>query len=374
VINLNGGVLLFGLGELGNHILNFLVRTPRIKMVTTADINEERGICLTYQAMYGAFTEGLFPNVRFYKADLMNVEETAHLIRKVKPEVICSTAIIRAWFLRQPLSEEVQKKFEVEGFGGLAPIHSLNLLLPYKLMKAVKESGVETKVVITSLPDVTCPVLGKVKLTPTVGGGNFDLRVPWIRKIVSDDLKIPASNVSIYLVAHHAWGYHFGECPYWIKIICCGDDVTNKFPPEKLLPRLSDLHSRTYIHLGGPLGDSGMYYQQAIASSFVRNIRALYFDTGEIVHAPGPAGLPGGYPVRLSSVGAEIVLPEEISLKEAIKINEDGGIYDGIEQIEDDGTLRCTDGTFLKFCEIEDTAKKIMQILRKHESQNPHTD
>ena len=362
--------MIFGLGELGNHILNFLVRTPRIKTITTADINEVRGTCLTYQAMYGAFTEGYFPDIKFYKADLMDVEGTASLIRDIKPEVICSTAIVRAWFLRQPLSDEVRKKLKAEGLGGQAPLHSLNLLLPYKLMKAVKKSGIETKVLITSLPDVTCPVLGKVNLTPTVGGGNFDLRVPWIKKIVSDDLKIPASNVSVYLVAHHAWGYHFGECPYWIKIVCGGDDVTSKFPPEKLLPRLSDLHRRTYIHLGGPLGNSGMYYQQAIASSFVRNIRAIYFDTGEIVNAPGPIGLPGGYPVRLSSRGAEIVLPEDISLKEAIKINEDGGRYDGIEHIEDDGMLCCTDGTSLKLNESEDKANKIMQILRKHNSQS----
>ena len=51
--------------------------------------------------------------------------------------------------------------------------------------------------------------------------------------------------------------------------------------------------------------------------------------------------MPGGYPVRLSSKeGAKVVLPEGlISREEAIRINEEAQKVDGIERIEDDGTV-----------------------------------
>lgn len=358
-------VMLIGLGELGTHILNFLVRTSRIQKITTADINGTRGICLTNQALYGAFQEGYFPDIRFKKVDLMDVEGTADFLREIRPKIICSTATLRGAY-RPSFSKRLLKQLDVNGLGGHASLLSLTLILPYKLMQAVKKSGIDTHVVITNFPDLTCPVLGKVGLTPTVGGGNLDLRTPWFKKVVSEDLKTHVRNISVFLVAHHALLYHFGECPYWVKILVGGDDVTSQFPTEKVLPKFIDLHRRTHIHIGGPLGQWGRFYQQVSASSFLKNILAIYFDTNEIVNAPGPNGLPGGYPVRLSSQGAEVVLPEEISLKEAIKINEEGGRYDGIKEIKDDGTLVCTDGTHIKIEEIEDKAKGIMKLIKKH--------
>ncbi len=64
---------------------------------------------------------------------------------------------------------------------------------------------------------------------------------------------------------------------------------------------------------------------------------------GELTHAPGPNGLPAGYPVRLSAKGAEVVLPEELSLAEAIKVNEEAQQFDGIQEIRDDGTVVFTE-------------------------------
>jgi hypothetical protein len=53
--------------------------------------------------------------------------------------------------------------------------------------------------------------------------------------------------------------------------------------------------------------------------------------------------LPGGYPVRLSAKGAEVVLPEELSLKEAVRINEEAQKFDGIQEIKNDGTVVFTE-------------------------------
>jgi hypothetical protein len=90
--------------------------------------------------------------------------------------------------------------------------------------------------------------------------------------------------------------------------------------------------------------------------------------------------LPGGYPARLSyERGAEVLLPEGITLEEAIKVNEEGGrIGDGIEKIKDDGTVVFTEKAVkiyreilgyeceeLKIEESEERARELRALFRK---------
>jgi hypothetical protein len=57
------------------------------------------------------------------------------------------------------------------------------------------------------------------------------------------------------------------------------------------------------------------------------------------LRAPGPNGLPGGYPVQGGKQSLEVVLPQGLTLEEAIHINQEGQRLDGIERIDDDGTV-----------------------------------
>ena len=115
-----------------------------------------------------------------------------------------------------------------------------------------------------------------------------------------------------------------------------------------------------------------------IAASFTRNLLAVYFDTKELCHAQGPAGLPGGYPVRLSAKGAEVILPEGVTMDEAVRINEECGRYDGIEKIKDDGSVVFTEKAVkvyrevldyeceeLKIEESEERAKELGELFKK---------
>lgn len=76
-----------------------------------------------------------------------------------------------------------------------------------------------------------------------------------------------------------------------------------------------------------------------VAASAVKNILHILNDTNELTYAPGPEGLPDGYPTRLSREGARIALPAELPRQEAIRINEESQKFDGIEKIRDDGTV-----------------------------------
>ena len=69
----------------------------------------------------------------------------------------------------------------------------------------------------------------------------------------------------------------------------------------------------------------------------------VLFDTKELGHAPGPNGLPGGYPIKLSADGVEVFLPEGLTLEEAVRINNEAQVFEGVESIEEDGTAVLTD-------------------------------
>ena len=56
-------IMLVGLGELGGHVLEMLVRTPGNRRIVTADVDEDRAYRKTQIAIYGASQMGFYPDV-----------------------------------------------------------------------------------------------------------------------------------------------------------------------------------------------------------------------------------------------------------------------------------------------------------------------
>jgi hypothetical protein len=108
-------------------------------------------------------------------------------------------------------------------------------------------------------------------------------------------------------------------------------DVTGQFDTDLLL------HQVSQDRFSGADGNA------VVAASGVKNGLALLRDSGLLTHSPGPQGLPGGYPVRLSACGAEVVLPTGVTLEQALAYAEAGQRADGVERIEKDGTVVYTD-------------------------------
>jgi len=171
-------------------------------------------------------------------------------------------------------------------------------------------------------------------LQPTVGIGNVANPVPAIRLGIADQLGVPLGDVKIYLVAQHYFS-HFvprfgnaGGAPYYLKAFVGGRDVTKDVKIDKVFADLPTKYRRT----------GGMGGQILTASSAAAITLAMADDRREFLHAPAPDGLPGGYPVRIDAKGATVSLPNDITLEEAIKINEVGQAVDGLERIDAKGT------------------------------------
>ena len=97
------------------------------------------------------------------------------------------------------------------------------------------------------------------------------------------------------------------------------------------------------------------------------------------LHAPGPEGLPGGYPVLVGPRGVRVPAIKELSRQAAIEINEASHKFDGVEEISTDGTVTFCDRTveimskelgyrcqLLPPSEIEGRAGELLERFREY--------
>jgi len=338
-------ILIVGLGGVGSWALEFLVRAPGITSIVGADFNEEWGRKRLRTAEAGAVLQGSCPALEFVHMDLRDVQATAETIAELKPQLIFNCTTMQTWWVRyQYLTPDKAKQLGEAGAGPWMPTH---MALARKLMLAIQASGWQTLVINSGFADCSNMVLAKRGLAPTIGLGNIDLLVPMIKIGAARRLGVPISNVSVYAVMHH---HHFG-CfrkystdlpPYFLRIMVGDQDVTGRFDTDRLL------HEVVQNYLPGE------HLNPAVAASGVKNAMAMLFDTGLLSHSPGPQGLPGGYPIRLGASGAEVFLPAGISLEQAVAINETCQHADGIERVEDDGTVIYSEKAVQIFKEVLD--------------------
>jgi hypothetical protein len=327
-------ILLIGLGGVGSYALEFLARTEGIPYVVAADYNEDWGQRKLNTIYKGVVLQGYYPRLEFVKIDLRDVKATAEIIAGLQPELIFNCATAQTWWVRrQYLSPEQAQRLVEAGSGPWLPTH---MALARKLMLAIKACGWQGPVINSGFADASNAVLARQGLAPTMGLGNLDLVVPGIQIGAAKGLNVPVSNIQVYAVLHH---YHLdcfrrsptGAPPYFLRIMLGDQDVTGAFDTNQL------------AHQVRQTGVSGQHEDALVAASGVKNALALLRDSGLLTHTNGPQGLPGGYPVRVGAAGAEVFLPQGITIEKAIAINENAQRGDGIERIEEDGTVIFTE-------------------------------
>jgi hypothetical protein len=329
-------IMMIGIGDLGGHVLEMLVRAPGSRRIITADINEDWAYRKTNIAAFGAAQLGHYPEMEFVKVDLHNIDQTSEVISKYKPDIIYSAVSLQSWWVINTLPKEVFEKLDIARFGPWLPMH---LALVYKLMRAVQQTGLDIKVINSAFPDATHPVLDKVGLAPTIGIGNVANPIPAIRGSIAYKLAKPIKDVTVFFFAQHYVSHYLprfgtaGGAPYYLKATVDGEDVTADVNMQEVF---ADIPTR-FRRPGGRDG------QILTASSAAAIILAVADDTAKFTHAPGPSGLPGGYPVRVDRNGGKIILPKGLTLEQAVGINEEGQRYDGIDQIDQNGTVHYTE-------------------------------
>lgn len=325
-------ILIFGLGVLGSNVLDMLLQSQNNYEITVVGRNKEKIHERINLGDLVASNLGFNSKVSYEIIDVNDISMTADIINKVNPDIIFNATTKMSYWVPTKLPKEVFEKLYFAFTGWQVPMH---LTLTYKIMQAVKASGSSARVINASYPDVTNVALDKIGLAPEVGIGNLANVVPVIQKAISIHEKIPLDKIYIRAYGHHHFSYMLPSLgsaenlPYHIEVIYENLNITKYLNFESIFKLLPTKLKRTR-------GLEGMIMTSASA---VNVINSMASGTEEIIHAPGPNGLPGGYPIIIKEKGIEIVLPQDMSLQEIIKLNVQGQVMDGIQEIDNEGNV-----------------------------------
>ncbi|WFR97818.1 hypothetical protein [Rhizobium tumorigenes] len=330
-------ILIIGQGVLGGDVLDFLLQSGADIEIAVGARNGDKALHRVNLARYTAMNLGFSPPVEIYPIDLMNIEATAERLSQIRPDIIFNAATMHSWWVITKLPPDAFRRLD-EGRGGIwTPMHQV---LIRRLMKAVRLADSKAVVVNASYPDVVNATLAAEGLAPAVGIGNIANAVPGIRLAAASMLALPPVSIDVRFFAHHYLSYRMPStggtdgAPYHLSIYADGLEV----------PREAIDHAKLFSLVAGRFRRvKGLAGQSVTASSATAMLLALVRRKGEVVHAPGPLGLVGGYPVRVSADGLLVDLPAGLTLNEAIAINRECQRYDGIERVDDDGTVHFTD-------------------------------
>ncbi|UKY53529.1 hypothetical protein [Streptomyces inhibens] len=329
-------IMLVGMGDLSAKVLTMLLSDPATNRIVLAGRDTETIRRRGNLALFTAHNLGHHGTVDTVHVDLRDVDATAETIAEVCPDIIFMGGSLQSWRVITALPQETFEELDEAQFGPWLPMH---LTLNHLLMQAVRASGVDVKVVNAAFPDAVGPILDKVGLAPTIGVGNVANIVPALTLGAAHLLDAHPADVELRLTAQHYFSHYvprFGDAgkgAYHLSVQVAGQPGPVEVDHGAVFAQLDNRLKR----LGGIDG------QLLTASSAVRVLKGMATDSGVLAHAPAPGGLPGGYPVRVHRNGGTVDLPDGLGLAEAIRINEDCQRADGIDWIDDDGTVHFTE-------------------------------
>ena len=366
-------VMVFGLGDVGAWVLEFLARSEGVDTIVTADVREDWGRYRTEMAAIGATMNGHRKAFKFHVVDLQDVDQATRVLNEVRPGVIVNTtSLLSPRLVREGLAQIPSKKrepiTEALPLGVQLPWH---LALASRLMRAVERSGVAAPVVNVAFSDVVNPILWASGMRVTCGAGNCEHVAYEIMRRVSEREDVPIDEVDLYFVGGGSALLHYGprKLPFYLRVFVRKAEVTDKYDPVALVEEA--IQSRFFQP-----GKLPQLFSTPGASA-AKNAMAILNDTNAFMPVNAPQGLVGDYPARLGAKGAEVVLPPGFSLEEAAKIGEAALKWHGIEVIREDGTVVYTDEAYygakewlgyeckeLHLDEIEPRARELMNVYR----------
>jgi hypothetical protein len=302
-------ILILGLGDLGVQIARLVIENGFASSCMLAGQSTAAG----QWAQLLHLTSGT--EVQSRRVDGQDLESLKKLLSEFEPELIVQCATLMSPFklpqVGTPAALAVLK-------GGFALQMAAQLPVIRTLMQARQAVGLSCPVINCSYPDATNPLLAAEGLAPTIGIGNVAIMAMRFKRLIAG-----ATDATLRVIAHHAQlGPSLaGDAP--VPLVYLNG---RKLEESELLFKTGLLPGATLNHLA--------------AATVVPIVRGL-LDRNTITetHAPGVFGLQGGYPVRFAGGEMSLNLPAEVSREEAVGFNVHSALREGIERIDEDGTL-----------------------------------
>jgi hypothetical protein len=317
-------VLVIGAGDLGERLTASLAASPGVDRVVLAGRSSA-----TVHAIAGTTAAAFACQVDPAVVDASRQDEIAELLARVDPDLVVQCASMRSPWALAGRDDANARLILGAGFALRLPFQ---LPVVHTVMRATRDAGYTGPVANLSYPDVTGPVLRAAGLAPTVGLGNAGMIVLRCRaalQAVDRDAELPL----VRLLGHHA-----------------------QLPAAMAAAEPDDGDERCHVYLGedgvrddslayrGPALSLGMRLNTITAAAAMVVLEALLPGARPLRWStPSPGGLHGGYPVRIAAGSVTLDLPPGLDEADAIAYNARVGRGDGVERIDEDGTVHFTD-------------------------------
>lgn len=241
--------------------------------------------------------------------DLGSVDSVAEGLQRWSPSVVVQSASLQSpWSVDRPDSVW-SRLVNTAGFGITLAFQSV---LPVRTASALQALGSTACFVNTCYPDGVNQVLHARKLPITCGVGNIAI----FSSVIAGTFP-PQERTAIRVLAHHQ---HLVQ---WRKPGAERGGV----PPRVWVgeTEMTGVQDR-FRHIRLPFRDLNVIS----GGSAVPVLIALAGHGDRRGHVPGPGGLPGGYPVRVSAAKVVLDLPAAVTVDDAIAWNRQFEDADGV--------------------------------------------
>ena len=324
-------LVIVSLGTLSGTLLEVAARRARFDELVIASRDLQKATAKANNARIGAALEGKYPRIIPAHFD-MYAPDAASRLRDFGADVIFAAPSMMPWWRLQHLSTGQQAWLSAAPFATFMACHLAPML---QLRDVVATAGIGQPWIGASSPDVVNAVLQRTGAAPLCGTGNVAEVVPKIALAVGARLEVDPFEIKIKLVAQHAFEYFcYGDGngrppPYLLHVTRRGEDITE-------LARASLFTPYPFPYQ--------LDFNLVTVSATNTVLEALIQAEPVATHVPAPSGRVGGYPVLVSSASVALNLAPNWTEQDAVNVNEAGLSFDGIEEIEIDGTIRFTDG------------------------------
>lgn len=329
----SGRILIMGFGDLGKKVANQLISQNAVSAIHVVGRSADRIEKDSNLLRLTAFNLGWQGTVSWSECDVRETDKLTSIIDEFSPSIVINSSSLQSWRRLTELPANLFNALDSAQFG---PWLSAHLPPCLSLMKAVSSSRHSPVTVNCAFPDAVNPVLAKIGLKPTIGAGNAANLVPALTFAIADELNVKPCEVEVKLVAQHYFSHRVprygdsGGARFDLAAYVYGERIDIENQRDAILEAVSKRYRRT----------GGLDGQRLTASSVLTVIKALLSDTPVAIHAAGPAGLPGGYPLWVNKSVIATRLDPRVSLIEAVKINESCQANDGILNIDSSGVAK----------------------------------
>lgn len=299
-------ILIIGSGSLARAIsysLALLPSRPHRVIVCARSRDQLKEIIYVSRAKaIGAQSPVKFDSVEFDAES----GDAGKLLSSLQPDIIVNCASYYSpWeWIHQPSTWT--QLLRGAGFGFTLPLQAAFAI---KFAKAVAAHSRPVLFINGCYPDAVNPLLRALDLPVFCGIGNIALVATSLRSSLG---LMPGQRLQV--LAHHLHLYApkpgVDEAQAWVDGKHC-ENVTGLLVSQRT--------------------SSGLEVNKVIGSTAAVLLRNIIDGCDMETHAPGPFGLPGGYPVRVVGARMELNLPANLSECEAIAWNEKIAVADGVK-------------------------------------------